>query len=510
MKTVLLLRLRRPHFTLKIKGSFAINAFLLSAILFLNAFSVSASEFNNNCRRAYELLLQYDLPEASKLIENEKANGATIFTEYLESYHDLLKVFFNESKYDYERMQKAESERELFISNSTLKSPYKKFCLAEVYVHDALARLKFGDNLSAAYKIKTAYGLLDELRTKYPKFLPANKDLLMFEAAIGTLPATYRTMLSILGFSGNLKKSMASYKSYLSQLDASDEYRIFSKESRVYHSFMNYYLLNNPDAAWQEMQIAASDYELSALSAFFRATMAMRTRRNAEMVNSLKKFTSNPPIHQLSYFYGIARLQQLDVGGGYYLSNFVRSFAGQGYIKDAYLKLGWAFLLKGDTASYRNCRTLVSKFGTARFEEDKNALRESRKNTPPDMHLLRARLLYDGGLYERARAELQSVEISYFKTKDDKAESQYRLGRIFEGLGNDKEALKYYDNVVKNYSVENNYFPPASCLYIAMIYEKQKNFPLAKQYFQKCQQYKNYPYEDSFNQKANAGLKRLE
>ncbi len=494
-------------------GLIRICPFFFCLFLFIQEGKAATTtfDFNQGCKRAYELIFKYDLAAADKVIANERgANPNNLVLPYLDSYHDLLEVFFSENRSDYASLQKKEGERESLLEKSSTRTPYRNFCLAEVYTHDALIRLKFGDNISAAYKIKTAYRLLKECRVNYPAFIPANKDLLLMEGAIGTLPKGYRTLLAILGFTGDLKKSALEYKQYMIKLNTSPEYLVFRQESMVYYSFMNYYLLNEPVIAWEKMKDATSDYEKNPLSAFFRASMAMRTRHNAEAAEALAQYASNPPIKQLEYMYGVVKLQQLDAGGGYYLSRFLRSFTGEGYIKDGYLKLGWAFLLKGDTAAYKNCLFLVERYGNTRFEEDKNALKESKRKTLPDIHLLKARLLYDGGLYDRAKEELESVPVASLKTTEDKSECFYRLGRIYEGLGNTTEAIKNYELVITKFSAKGVYFPPAACLYTAMIYEKQKNILLAKQYYQKCLLYSDYPYEDSFNQKANAGLKRIE
>jgi tetratricopeptide (TPR) repeat protein len=226
--------------------------------------------------------------------------------------------------------------------------------------------------------------------------------------------------------------------------------------------------------------------------------------------SALEIYAKSPPIPQLEYLYGMARLQQLDPKAGSYISHFIENFKGDNYIKDAYLKLGWAFLLNRDTAAFTNCRKLAIRYGASRFEEDKNALKEAKNTRQPDMHLLRARLLYDGGLYTRASAELTSVPITYFKNKDEKSESLYRLGRIQEGMGAENEALRYYSQVIKDYPNPRSYFAPAACLYCGMIYEKRNNIAMARQYYKSCLQYSDYPYHDSFNQKANAGLKRME
>jgi len=245
-------------------------------------------DFDPGCQRAYQLIFKYDLKGADKIIANEKAgNPNNYIIPYLESYSDLLSVFFNEKKADYEAMQKKESERESLLSNAVSNSPYRNFCLSEIYMHDALVRFKFGDNISAAYKLKTAYFLLKECRAKYPEFLPANKDLLVLEGAIGTLPRGYRAILNILGFNGDLKKSTEAYKIYLNKLVLSKDYNLFLEESRVYFAFINYYLLNESDKAWTMMKEATDDYAESPLSAFFRASMAMRTRHNIELMQAL-------------------------------------------------------------------------------------------------------------------------------------------------------------------------------------------------------------------------------
>jgi len=319
-------------------------------------------------------------------------------------------------------------------------------------------------------------------------------------------------------FSGDLKTSVSKYGILVSKMDKSKDYALFARESRIIYAYLNYFMMNRPDEAWKQMDMATKDYLSNPVDAFVRANIAMRVKKNDIAIETLSAFaTSPPPIPYLDYMMGVAKLQRGDGNAGFYLGRYLKEYKGQHYIKDAWLKLGWAFLLVGDTKHYQSAMELVPVSGTAQLEEDKNAQKEAAASKYLVPGILRARLYFDGGYLDKANAEIQKVDLGILTSDRQKFEYYYRYARILDGMGNDKQALKFYQLVIDKYGSAtdanqsgNTYFDPASCLFAGMIMEKEGDFDKARVFYQKCLSYKNYGYKDSFDQKAYAGLKRIQ
>ena len=446
------------------------------------------------------------------LLARERAvHPDNLIPEYLEDLRDFLIIFATEDEQQFSEYKRNNSARLDKLNDAPHDGPYYYYCRAELLMHSALLKFKFQETNSAAYEMNKAYRALGNCTDKYPRFLPAYKDLLMLKAAIGTAPSGYKWVISILGFSGDLKASMAQYANLLPKLEKSREYNLFLNESRIVYGYLCYYLMNDGITAWQMIDKATTGYANSPFMSFVRGNLALRVKKTEEAIEAMKaQVADEPKIPYLDYFYGMAKLQRGDRDGGYYIARFLRRFQGKNYIKDAYLKLGWAFLLIGDKGNYQRSMSLVAEYGAVQLEEDKNALREAKRPYAPSLPLLRARLYYDGGYYYKALDELKPCKESTFTQQDEKAEYYYRYGRICESVKSYPEALINYGLVVKYYSNTNTYFAPAACLYMGMIYEKQQDYGKAKEYYKLCESYKSYIYKDAFDQKAKAGLKRIE
>ena len=481
-------------------------------LLFVSLGARAGYNMNDGCRQAYTATMAFRLDEGEKVIrQQEQALPQNLIPFYLEDLKAFVSAFALEGEKSYESFKIENKTAVNTLSGGDKNSPYYGFCLGEVYLHAGLAELKFGDYSSAAWDIRKAYNLLQDNTIKFPAFYPAFKDWLLLKSYVGTLPGNYRWMLKILGFDGDLKTSMAQFPALINSLDKNPEYEIYSKETRMLYGYLEYHLLNEQEPAWKEVNAATEDYAQNPVSAFVRANLALRLKKNEEAISTLAGQVKTPPaIPYLDYLYGLALLQHLNVKGSAYLVRYLKNNPGDNFIKDAYLRLGWAFLLNGDTAQYKNCLVLLKHYGQARFESDKNALHEAERGYIPSMPLLKARLLYDGGYFGEAKDILTNKSPAQFSRAEEKAEYYYRLGRIYESLEDISSALKYYDAVISGYSAINEYYAPASCLYAGMLLEKKGGFAKAKVYYKRCTGYKNYTYKDSFDQKAYAGLKRME
>ncbi len=480
-------------------------------LLFISLNAKAGYDMSADCRQAYSNIMAFRLDEGkNEIAQQKKASPRNLIPIYLEDISAFIKAFALEGKKDYEAFKTENKASVDALSEGDKTSPYYNFCLGETYLHAGLAELKFGDYTYAAWDIRKAYNLLEENTRTFPTFYPAFKDWLLLKSFVGTVPGNYRWMLKILGFEGDLKSSMAQFPILINSLDKNPEFQVYSKETRMLYGYLEYHLLNEQEPAWKEVTGATIDYTQNPLSAFVRANLAMRLKKNEQVIGILDaQVKSQPAIPYLDYLYGLALLQHLNVKGSAYLVHYLKNNPGDNFIKDAYLRLGWAFLLKNDTVQYKNCLVLLKNYGQARFESDKNALHEAERDYIPSLPLLKARLLYDGGYFNEAKKILTSETISQFRRIEEKAEYYYRLGRVDESLEDTDAALKYYDAVIANYSSVNEYYAPASCLYAGMLLEKKQEYGKARAYYKRCLSFNNYTYKDSFDQKAYSGLKRM-
>jgi hypothetical protein len=463
------------------------------------------------CRKAYTLVWQYKLAEAEAIIiQQQKAHPADPFPIYLQSLSHFFQAFVTESPRAYAQFKKDEETWLDKLDDCSTKNPYTLFARAEIHLHSSLLRLKMTENFSGATELNSSYKRLTECAKKFPDFLPAQKDLLFMKAAIGTVPDGYKWLMNILGFTGELNASMQAYASLVKKMAASSEYSLFLNETRVIHGYLTYYLLNKPEDAWASMKAGTEDYARSPLYAFVRANLAMRLKKTDLALETLKPHIAAPPsLYHLDYLYGSARLQHGDADASVYLARFLRNYQGKNFVKDGYLRLAWAFLLRGDTKNYFNSLELARTYGNSQLEDDKSALLEANRKTLPPTTLLRARLYYDGGYFQKANEILEDINESTLKERYDKAEYHYRYGRVLEALNRTDKAVAEYNTVIQKYGDVKVHFAPAACLYIGLIWEKKGDKQKAITYFRKCLAYKDYNYKNSFDQKANAGLRRL-
>lgn len=143
------------------------------------------------------------------------------------------------------------------------------------------------------------------------------------------------------------------------------------------------------------------------------------------------------------------------------------------------------------------------------LDEDKTAQKEFESGVVPNRVLLMARLQCDGGFFQQALSTLISSRSSELTTTDDRLEFTYRLGRIHDEMGNEKEAISYYTMTIKNGADSKRYFAANSSLMLGKLYEKQGEKAKAIKAFEACFNFNNSEYKNSIGQKAKAGILRL-
>ena len=207
---------------------------------------------------------------------------------------------------------------------------------------------------------------------------------------------------------------------------------------------------------------------------------------------------------------GLAKLRGLKTDADDNIQRFLQSFKGENYIKDAYQKLAWHSLVHDDLDGYRDNMTLCKDNGTTTIDDDKQAQKEAENGKVPNVVLLRARLLFDGGYYKEAIKLFEGKSTDDFEILKDKVEFTYRAGRIFHEWGKPDDAIGYYYATIKNGADLPHFYAANACLQLGYIFEQEGNLDKAKYYYKKSLSYKDHEYKSSLQQKAKAGLNRID
>ncbi len=490
---------------------------LYTLILLIYIFSPLATaekrfEFTPQATKAYQKVMSLRF-DAARLdiaqIKNTDPDNQIVY--FIENYIDFFTVFINENKSEFKKLERNKNARIKEIRKGDRSSPYYLYCQAEIKLQWALARLKFEQYFNAFNEVSDAYKLLKRNQKKFPNFMANKKSLGILHSMIGTIPDNYKWGVKLLGgMSGNIEQGKKEIEETL--IYAKSNPFLFEEETLVMYAFLMLHLKDDMNEAWEIIQNDKLDPSKNPLVCFALGNIAMRTGRNDKAIEILEnrpRGNQYATFHFLEYMLGLAKLYRLDRDSEAHLKKYVRNFHGQNYIKEAYQKLAWYHLINGNEINYLHYIKFCKTEGARVIGGDKTAEKEAKSGQIPEITLLKARLLFDGGYFERAFKLLKQKTLADFNNQKDQLEYSYRLGRITHNTGRHDEAIMYYQTTIDRGSDASYYFACNAALQIGRIYEYRKNKAKAKEFFKLCLSIKPDEYRNGLHQKAKAGLDRL-
>ena len=151
----------------------------------------------------------------------------------------------------------------------------------------------------------------------------------------------------------------------------------------------------------------------------------------------------------------------------------------------------------------------VLRYGGNTLDADKQAQKEAEGNRMPLTSLLRARLLFDGGYYERAAGEMNRLTENSFANTEEQTEYYYRTARFYDEWNKKDSALALYNKAIDKGKTLPRYFAANSAFETGKIYETRGDTAKAEQYYNLCLSFENHEYKNGLDQKAKAGLSRI-
>ena len=157
-------------------------------------------EYDDNCSKAYQYFLSLHLQEGRVLLAAEaKANPTNLMATYLADYEDCIVLLLNCDKTEYARRADHLDERIALLDKGEPSSPWYRFCKAGVYLHRAIAEIRFGDQYKAALNFRRSFSLLKENERLFPTFEYNSIFTGLEEAVIGSLPGSYKWLAGAFG-----------------------------------------------------------------------------------------------------------------------------------------------------------------------------------------------------------------------------------------------------------------------------------------------------------------------
>lgn len=485
---------------------------ILISFFVLPRIAFASFKFTPNCVKAYREVIHLNFIKAQQILEAEKkSDPKNLIPEYIESYIDFLTAFISEEERDFKTLKEKHSQRLDLFDKGDEHSPWFLLTKAEIHLQTAIVKIKFEEYITAAYEFRKGYKLLENNKKKFPDFVPNKKCLGLLHALIGAVPSNYKWLTSILGFHGTIPQGIGELRELLNISENSSAYQYLHDETIIILLFFEFHLLKNSQSAMElAKQIETSEMgplHLFAVNSIY--IYSARNERTIELTSSRKKSTGEFPLYYLDFMLGTARLNKLHFDAEKDFKIYVDNFKGNSFVKSAYQKLAWIDLLQGDTTGYfENMKSVLQK-GNDFTDEDKQAINEARSNEVPNICLLRSRLLFDGGYYDAAIDEIAGKPVSYFPKFRDQLEMPYRLARIYDKQGQKEKAIIYYEKTIKNGESYPFYFAANSALYEGLVYENLFDTVNASRCYKKCLSMRNHEFQNSIDQKAEAGLNRL-
>lgn len=493
--------------------------FLLHALFFFTSPCFSQEGFSSFDQDAFRAIFRLRFEEARSLASTEqKRDPRNPVPLYLEGYADFLKVFIGEEKQDYSLFLTGQDRRMEKMDGCTRSTPWYSWCRGNMSLQTGLIKLKFGDYRSAAFDINRAYRELNANRSAYPGFLPNNTGLGLIHILVGLVPDSFDWLLDLFGVEGDVVKGSDELKQMVRYAGKDPVTEMLRIEALLNLALIDANLGKNAGSSLAMLQ----DFEksrpafpdtLNPVMIFVRAGIFMKNGRNDRAILALQQYRTAPgayPFHYLDYLLGLAKLNRLDPDADRFLLRFLSNFNGQNYIRSAYQKMAWTGLLSGNRKRYDEYMARIPLRGNDFVDADRQAGKEAEKKEVPNLLLLKARLLYDGGYYDRALALLRDLTAqATLTTRKDRLESTYRLGRICQSKGDEEEALRYFETTIREGADATWYFAANAALQSGLIYEARGDRANAERAYRRCLSMDYDEYKNSLSQKAKAGLKRV-
>ena len=484
---------------------------LLFILLLMSAPAV-AQDFvwTQSLQRTYADLQKLKLsPNQYPLPQETLPNGVRLF---IDDYSDMLRLVTSDDDQLLASLGDQEDDRLDALKKLDDTSPWKRMLMAEVRLHWAFVKLKFGKEVSASWDVIRAYRLLIDNQKQFPTFLPTYKSLGTLHVMIGSVPENYMWVAKLLGLHGSVQQGQQ-------ELQRAQQDPIFGLEAHLVQLMVKAYVLKFNPADEKQLARLVGDHSDNLLLHFFGATIEQKNGYSEQALHYLMERPTGKaylPLPVIDNILGDIYLQKGEYGTAItHFDLFLKNYKGQNFLKDSHYKLFLCrWLANEPDVRYHSLLQKTLAVGRTTVESDKAAQKWAeaylKKGASPNQKaLMRARLASDGGFTDSALAYLRPYTEATLTSTPELAEYNYRLGRIYQRRNELDRAIPYLTRALTLSEPDQLSFGATAALQLGYIYQQKNDRTHARSFFQKALNFKHHEYKNSVDNKARAGLSQL-
>lgn len=483
-----------------------------------NALSNPQLVFNQTCSHAYLSASRMQIEQAKTMIkEAQKTDSENQAYLFVSNYADLVELLINTNKTDFQEFKIQCAERILILENIATESPIKDAIIAELYFHRAMARLVFNEKIRAALDLRKAKILSSENRKKHSDFNYNLKLSGLLNLITGSIPDHLKWAASLASLSGSVETGINEINKYYKSVKNDTLFSCFYPEA-ICLKLAVIQIFDPIAKAENKARTILFDPEIrkeiliNRLLTFVCTDYMMKNGMNDHAIEILLSMNFDDSYLNFSYtdyLTGIALQNKMDIRAVAYFFKYVLNSPNRNYVKASYQRIAWHYLLNNSPIKYQEYNQSVLKFGLQNSETDNAAFEEANSGIKPNLILLKARLLFDGGYYDKSLEVLKQYKTEPIISEKN-IEYLYRLARIYDEKGDETTALKYYNTVIAQASNKAWFYAANSCLMAGFMHEIKKENKIALKYYNACLKLNPNKYKTSIHQKAKAGKNRIE
>lgn len=495
-----------------------IKRLLIIGFFFITIISHAGEyDFSKNCLDARKAIVELRFDEARRMSRYESlVHPDNLVPFALENTIDCIALFISEEKATYNYLLDTRDQRLKKLNSGDKSSPYFRFFLGQYFIEWAFVRFKFGDRTGAALELGKAYRYFEENEKLFPRFSLNRIGTGLVRVAFGLVPDQYKWFTGLLGFHGDTEDGLRDIASIVYYKGGDAAILSYQSQAIFYYSFISINLQRDLiEAKTIDHFMAANfqEWKKSPLLIYARASLLVRLGLNSEALQVLKerkKLGNCFSFFYLDYLEGVLRLNNLDLNAETNFLFYLDHFKGDTYRISALRRLAWISLLRGDKTAYSERMREITHMQSPVSDDDQSAHQAAKEGEIPDVLLLKARLLFDGGNYDAAMTLLTSVDpVKAFQGEQNILEYYYRTGRIYHAKEHPDKALQYYRMAIERGKEKKWYFAASAAYQSGLIFESRREMANAAIFYRLCLSMPVEEYRASLRQKAKAGLVRI-
>ncbi|NVK04330.1 MAG: hypothetical protein HWD92_05880 [Flavobacteriia bacterium] len=486
------------------------NVLSLLLLLTMSAPILGQPIFYTPFERGLKDAFQLRFDEVEKDIQSMRENGEEEWRiAYIEHTVRFLAHFADENKEAYDDERSALKSRiNDFEESAPQGVPEYYLYMGEMSLTIAALEAKFGHDWGAAGHGMDGLSALQKGQELFPQYKPMYAGMGILNVAIGSVPDDYQFITNMMGYRGDVTRGM----NYLRQaIEASKErkYAYLKEKHAFLYGLIAQQLFPDEISSLEELNVRPDN---SPLLAFLESSLLMSAGESDELISLLEEVTTNESFYTFPYLYyqlGRAKLARGDDDANTVLQEYILVNKGENYVKSTYRYLHWYHRLHSNSREAEHFRSLVLNEGIAKVGGDQQAEREMKRELTP-LNLLRARLQFDNGDAQGCITTLRTVQVEDLSPLF-KADYYYRMGRAHQKLSLMNSAKRNFDQCREIDLGETVTFEQVNAALQLAILNERDNPEYARSLFNAVLSYDDeYPWRHGMQQKAKAGLSRLD